>query len=280
MDGDFSRVEGADGLRFVHAEAGDGPAVLLLHGFPDTPHGLERIAAAVAGAGHRALRPWLRGYHPETIVPGRPYDSLTLGRDAIAFLDAVGESEAVIVGHDWGAIVSYSAATLAPGRVRAIAPIAFPHPADLPRTAAVAWDARHMIGLNMPLAKQRVRRGGLAYFDRVYRRWAPAWNGPERDASLAAAKLALSDPRTLEAALAYYRAIGLRPPGELRRHPAVPGLVAAGTTDLDPAVYRRTAERLAPGSEAWIADGAGHWPHREQEDAFIEALLMWLAVLD
>ena len=279
VDGDFSRIEGADGLRFVFAEAGEGPAVLLLHGFPDTPHGLGRIAAAVAGTGHRALRPWLRGYHPDTIVPGRPYDALTIGRDALAFLDAAGEREAVIVGHDWGAIVSYSAAALAPDRVRAIVPIAFPHPADLPQMPAVLWDARHMIGLKMPFADQRVRRGDFAYFGKVYRRWAPAWQGRERDASLAAAKRALSDPRTLEAALGYYRALQLRPRSELRRHPPVPGLVAAGTTDLDPDVYRGTAERLAPGSESWIAEGAGHWPHREQEDGFIERLLEFLGNL-
>jgi pimeloyl-ACP methyl ester carboxylesterase len=276
MADEWSRAEGGDGQAFVFAEAGEGPPVLLMHGFPDTPHGWERIAAAVAESGRRAVRPWLRGYHPETIVPGRPYDVVTLGRDPLALLDALGERDAVLVGHDWGAVLAYSAATQAPERVRAIVPIAFPHPADLPRNPATLWDARHFVGLNMPLAERRVRRSGFAYFDRVYRRWAPAWRGPERDASLAAAKRALSDPRTLHEALSYYRAARQRPSPDLRRHPPVPGLVVAGTTDLDPGVYRGTAERLAAGSDCLIAEGAGHWPHREREDEFIARLLSYL----
>ena len=280
MADEWSRAEGEDGQVFVFAESGEGPLVLLMHGFPDTPHGWERIAAAVAESGRRAVRPWLRGYHPETIVPGRPYDLVTLGRDPLALLDALGDREAVLVGHDWGAVLAYSAAAQAPERVRAIVPIAFPHPADLPRNPATLWDARHFVGLNMPLAERRVRRSNFVYLDRVYRRWAPAWSGPERDASLAAAKRALSDSRTLEAAVGYYRAVRLRPPPQLRRRPAVPGLVVAGTTDLDPSVYRSTAAGLGPGSDSLIAEGAGHWPHREQEDAFIARLLAFLNDLE
>ncbi len=272
----WSRAEAADGQAFVFAESGEGPPVLLMHGFPDTPHGWERTANALADAGHRAVRPWLRGYHPETIVPDRSYDVVTLGRDPLALLDALGEREAVLVGHDWGAVLAYSAATQAPERVRAIVPIAFPHPVDLPRNPATLWDARHFVGLNMPLAERRVRRSGFAYLDRVYRRWAPVWTGPDRDASLAAAKRALSDPRTLREALGYYRAVSLRAPPEVRRRPSVPGLVVAGTTDLDPSVYRATAAGLGPGSDSLIAAGAGHWPHREQEDAFIARLLEFL----
>ncbi len=111
------------------------PLVVLLHGFPDTPHGWGRIASGLADAGYRAVRPWLRGYHPATIVEGRPYDPVTLGSDPTIFLDALGEQEAILVGHDWGASVVYAAATLHPDRVRAIVPIGIPHPTLLPRNS-------------------------------------------------------------------------------------------------------------------------------------------------
>ncbi len=68
---DWSRRAASSGQRFVFRESGDGPAVVFVHGFPDTPHGWDRIAAAIAAAGYRTIRPWLRGYHPDTLVAGR-----------------------------------------------------------------------------------------------------------------------------------------------------------------------------------------------------------------
>ena len=62
--------------------------------------------------------------------------------------------------------------------------------------------------------------------------------------------------------------------------PETRGLVVAGTTDLDPAVYEETAELLGEGSEALIVDGAGHWPHREDEDAFLARLISFAGDLD
>ena len=177
MAEEWSTVAADDGQRFVFAEAGDGPLIVLLHGFPDTPHGWERIAAGLADAGYRAVRPWLRGYHPDTIVEGRPYDAVTIGSDPIAFLDALGERDAILVGHDWGASIVYGAATLHPDRVRAIVPIAIPHPTLLPRDPSTLWAARHFLSLKMPWAETAVRRADFAYLDTLYRRWAPNWAG-------------------------------------------------------------------------------------------------------
>ena len=153
-------------------------------------------------------RPWLRGYHPETIVESRPYDLVTIGSDPIAFLDALGEREAILVGHDWGAAIVYGAATLHPDRVRAIVPIAIPHPALLPRNPSTLWGARHFLALKMPWAEGAVRRADFAYLERLYRRWSPSWAGAARDRSLAASKrrlrrraLAQRSPRLLPRAL-------------------------------------------------------------------------------
>ena len=276
MSEGWSRAATDDGQRFVFAESGEGLPVVLLHGFPDTPYGWDRIAGALADEGYRALRPWLRGYKPETVVEGRPYDLPTIGSDPIRFLDALGEREAIVVGHDWGAGMAYAAATLHPDRVRAIVAIAIPHVAAAPRNLPTLWAARHFIGLNMPFAEQRVRRADFAYLDRLYRRWAPDWSGPERDRSLADAKRTFADPRSLNGALDHYRALRRGRDPRLLRPTQVPGLVVSGTHDLAPEVYGRSAEKLGEGSEATIVDGAGHWPHREREDAFIELLLSFV----
>lgn len=265
-----------DGQRFVYSERGSGPLVVLIHGFPDTPGSWERIGGALAKAGYRAVSPWLRGYRPETIVEGRPYDLVTIGEDAIRLLDALGERDAVLVGHDWGAAITYAAAGIAPERLRAAVPIAIPHPARLPRSPGALWAARHFAALNMPWAERKVRGDDFAYLDHLYERWSPAWRGADRDRSLAEAKQAMADPVVLKGAVDYYRALDPRIPKELKKSPPTPALVVAGTTDLDTGVYERSAEFMGPGSECMIVEGAGHWPHRENEDAFIKRLLAFL----
>jgi len=202
----FRTISGED-QNHVVSQAGEGPDVVLLHGFPDTPPSWAELETALVAAGWRVTVPWLRGYHPDTIVAGRPYDAETLGRDALALLDAIDAREAVLVGHDWGALIAYSAAAQAPERVRAIVPIAIPHPSVLKRTPASLWAVRHFFALKLPRAADRVRRHDFAYLDELYTRWAPDWSGPERDASLERAKQAFASPQVLEGALDYYRAI-------------------------------------------------------------------------
>lgn len=268
----------AGGQRFVFRDSGSGPAVVLLHGYPDTPHGWDRIAESLSAAGFRAIRPWLRGYHPDTLVAERKYDALTIARDPVVLLDALGVDEAVLVGHDWGAAITWGAASVAPDRWRGIVPIAIPHPSLLPRDVKTLWAARHFGGFKTPWAEAMTRRNDFAYIDKLYRRWAPTWSGPERDACIGHAKACFSDPTALKGSIDYYRALAPKPPRELARVPQVRGLVVGGTDDIVPAGrFRATADRMAPGSTALIIEGAGHWPHREGEDEFLAALLAFLA---
>lgn len=277
----WSTATSEHGQTFVFREVGEGPMVILLHGFPDTPHGWERTVQALAGAGHRAVAPWLRGYHPDTVVHGRGYDPLTLADDPVALMDALGEQSAVIAGHDWGSVISQWSAGLHPERVRAIVPIALPHQSLLPRNLRIAWEARHFIHHKTPWAEWSIRRNDFKQLDRLYRRWAPNWSGRAREECLANAKRCFGDPRCLSGALAYYRAIPLGDfPEPIAQSPEVTALVVAGTTDIPPPLQEHAASLLGPGSEVTIVDGAGHWPHREGEEQFIAALLAFLRRLD
>lgn len=276
---EFQTIESA-GQPFVVSQQGEGPDIVLVHGFPDTPHSYQALQDALVEAGWRVTVPWLRGYHPATIVPGRPYDFETIGRDGLALLDAIGARQAVFVGHDWGALMSFVVATLAPERVRALVTIAIPHPSLLPRSPSSLYRARHFLALKLPWAEASTRRGDFAYLERLYTRWAPNWSGPAREESLAQVKRALSEPAALKGAIDYYRALPLGGSKLLEHPPAVPNLAVGGTADLVPAeLYRASAELFPAPSRALIVDGAGHWPHREDEAAVTPEIVRFVSEL-
>src|SRR5580704_17575231 len=112
------RLVRASNLNFTVLEMGDGPLVLCLHGFPDTAHSFRHQMPALADAGFHVVAPFMRGYAPSGPAPNERYDVGALGEDAINLIDALGASDAIIFGHDWGAVASYEAAASAPKRVR------------------------------------------------------------------------------------------------------------------------------------------------------------------
>jgi len=284
-ESDFENAtRGAQTWRY--ADSGQGPAVVLFHGFPDTPHSYAGIARTLNDAGYRTILPYLRGYHPDTLVPGRPYDALHLAEDAIGLLDALDLKSAVLVGHDWGATVVWGAAALAPGRVDAIVPIAIPHPRTLkPKNALQALGvlimARHFLYFRLPWAEAGTRRGEFRYIDALYRRWAPDWKGADRDAAFARATAAFSTPEVLTAAIDYYRAIGSKIDRRVLGPIECSGLMVAGGKDfgghLGP--YRKSQGLLGGGAELLVMPEAGHWPHREEESRFTDALIRFLGTL-
>lgn len=264
----------------IHRDEGEGPAVVLLHGFPDTAATWDGIAAAI-GEGHRVVVPHLRGYHPDSIDPSRGYGARALAEDVPALLDALEIDTAVLVGHDWGAAIAYGAASLAPERVRGIVGIAIPHPRTVRPTPALALRARHFLTLRLPWAAAQFRAGNLSGVDILYRRWAPGWRGPDRDTCIAAVKAAFADPAVLDAALAYYRALSPRPDPATSRRLGMPALVVGGTRDILPAAAFEASRSAFTGPvDVAILDGTGHWPHREAEAAFTGHLQAFLAGLD
>jgi pimeloyl-ACP methyl ester carboxylesterase len=264
-------------------DSGRGRAIVLLHGFPDTPQSWAGIAQSLNQAGYRTVVPYLRGYHPDTLVPGRPYDALHIAEDAIGLLDALGLESAVLVGHDWGASVVYGAAALAPDRVEAIVPIAIPHPRTLkPKNALQALGllvvARHFLYFQLPWAEAGTRRRHFRYVDTLYRRWAPGWDGAEREAAVQRAKTAFGTPAVLNGALAYYRAVDAKIDPRVLRPIRCSGLMVAGGRDfgghLGP--YEKSRGLFEGGAEVVVMPEAGHWPHREVESQFTDSLLRFL----
>jgi pimeloyl-ACP methyl ester carboxylesterase len=113
----------------VHvAEAGDGPLVLLLHGFPESWYSWRHQLTALAAAGYHAVAPDQRGYC-QTSAPAdvAEYTMLHLTGDVIAVMDALGAERAVVAGHDWGAPVAWHAALFRPDRVRGVIGLSTPY---------------------------------------------------------------------------------------------------------------------------------------------------------
>ena len=107
----------ANGIEFHYIEKGEGPLMLLLHGFPDHASSFAPQLESFAEAGYRAVAPYMRGYAPTGPSPDEKYFGVHLGLDVVALIEALGYDDAVVLGHDWGAAAAYGAAVLAPERV-------------------------------------------------------------------------------------------------------------------------------------------------------------------
>jgi pimeloyl-ACP methyl ester carboxylesterase len=137
-----------NGIRLHVAEAGSGPLVVLCHGFPESWYSWRHQLPALAEAGFRAVAPDMRGYgqsdKPEAIDQ---YTLLHLIGDMVGLVDALGEEQAVIGGHDWGAPVAWTAARLRPDRFRAVIGLSVPFAprgpmrptTAMPRTDDALW---------------------------------------------------------------------------------------------------------------------------------------------
>jgi pimeloyl-ACP methyl ester carboxylesterase len=261
----------ANGLRFACLEEGQGPLVLLLHGFPDTPQTWDYTRSALARAGYRAVSPFMRGYVPSEIPQVPAYDSDTLGRDALCLIEALGEQSAFLVGHDWGASAAYSAAGLQPERLRMLITVSIPHPAALAPTPRTLWALRHFFKLRQNGICERLRADDLRYVDELLHRWSPEWRVPEGES--AAVKRAFREPGCLEAAVGYYRALALRLPAAQRKPVTMPAVAFSGASDLlAPAAYERARSRYANRYEIVKMPG-GHFMHREHPEHFTRELV-------
>ena len=121
------RTVETNGIRMHIAEAGEGPLVLLLHGFPELWYSWRHQLPALAEAGYHAVAPDMRGYgQSDAPEPIEAYTMKEHVADAVGVLDALGEETAVVVGHDWGAPMAWNCALLQPKRFRAVAALSVP----------------------------------------------------------------------------------------------------------------------------------------------------------
>jgi len=122
-----ARQVATNGISLRVVEYGEGPLVVLCHGFPELGFSWRHQVRPLAEAGYQVLVPDMRGYGGSA-RPADPdaYDVLTLAADLVGLVDDAGQKDAVFVGHDWGASVVWNLALAHPGRVRAVAGLSVP----------------------------------------------------------------------------------------------------------------------------------------------------------
>ena len=204
----------ANGIRLHVAEAGTGPLVLLLHGFPEFWWSWRHQLPALAAAGRRAVAVDLRGYG-DSDKPPRGYDLWTLSGDVAGLIRALGERQADLVGHDWGGILGWCTAALHPRLVRSVTVLSAPHPLAmreaLLRDPAQRCASRYLAGFQVPWLPERyLTRDGAALVERILRRGAsPQWYASSEFAIAAQRyREAMLISGTAHCALEYYRWVG------------------------------------------------------------------------
>jgi pimeloyl-ACP methyl ester carboxylesterase len=224
------------------------------------------------------IAPWLRGYAPSPL--DGPFDLETLVADVVAMLARV-DLPVALVGHDWGAVLTYGACLAAPDRIARAVTFAVPHPLTFLRRLATSTQALrswYMAMFALPGAHRVVAAGDLAFVDRLWRTWSPALTLDDARRAELHACLAASLP----APLAYYRSIVS--PGLARRYAAlaapirVPLLQLHGADDgciLPPG--DRDAHRFAAPHAYECLSGLGHFLHLEQPEAIAARVAAWLA---
>jgi len=254
-----------------HAEA---PAVLLLHGWPDSHRLWRHQVPALTAAGFRTVAPDLRGFgasdRPDEVAA---YGMAHILGDVMGVLDHLGLGRAHVVGHDWGAAVAWALAALVPDRVDHLVALSVGHPAAF-RAAGLAQREKSWYML-------------LFQFEGIAERWLSeddyanfrAWSRhPDADAVIAE----LSRPGALTASLNWYRA-NLPPAALVEPALEVPP-VARPTMGVWSNDDMALLEENVTGSAAHVTggwryeriDGAGHWIPLEAPDELTALLLDFL----
>lgn len=267
----------ANGLRFAYHEVGDGPLVVLLHGFPDTASTYRDLMKALADAGYRAVAPYLRGYAPTQIPSPGTCDPTTLGDDLAAIIDELADGPAYVVGMDWGGTSIQAALIDHPASIVAAVVMNAAHPATLSKFAVDPAQARavfHFWFFQADIAARAVAAGEFAMVDYLWQLWSPHY---EPGTHLAAVKATLAAPNVLPAALGYYR--DLFRSAEDRTFPT--GAITTPTLSIfgadDPTATYAALERsyfTGPYRQVTVPQ-VGHWPHLERPDEVHREILRW-----
>jgi pimeloyl-ACP methyl ester carboxylesterase len=279
----------ANGLDWAVTSAGspDDPLALCLHGFPDTMTTWRHLLPRLAAAGFHAVAPAMRGYAPTEVPAGHRTDPDTLSADVNALHRALGGTrDAVLVGHDWGAIAGSRAAAAAPDRWRRLVTLAVPPESVVAAerlAAAQAWRSWYMIAAQLPGAERYFTARDLAVIRRLWRAWSPGYE--PQPADLDALRATFAVPGVARAALSYYRGFAVataenRAASRRVTLPPQPHLYLHGRDDgcVGAELAERTVGRLPhPRSRVEVLEGVGHFLHLEDPEGVGERIVAFLS---
>jgi pimeloyl-ACP methyl ester carboxylesterase len=268
------RVAG-DGVTLAVADEGEGPAVVLLHGFPDSSRLWRNQVPVLVGAGFRVVVPDLRGFgesdRPDAVEAYAIRHSVA---DVAAILDALEIERAHVVGHDWGAAVAWLFTAFLPARVDRLVALSVPHPATLrERTIEQREKAWYQLWFQFPGVAEEVLPRDDWKLMRELLRGAGDIEQYVAD---------LSRPGALTAALNWYRA-NAAPQRELEQMPPLPpvaaptlGIWSSGDNYLTEERMLRSGEHVSGPWRYERVEGASHWLQLDAPERVSELLLEFL----
>lgn len=281
----------ANGASFHLAEAGSGPLVLLLHGFPMFWWTWRDVIPRLAEAGYRVAAMDLRGYGGSDHPP-RGYDPFTTSGDVVGVIRSLGAARAIVIGQGWGGFLAWTTAALHPDAVSGIVPIAMAHPRRL--RDGIVGDrgqlraSRYVVGFQRPwIPERQLVADDAARIGRFLHEWSARdeWLTAEVEAKFRAA---FQHTNTAHCALEYAR-------WSLRSIPRADGRrfidrvseqrVSAPVLHVHGARDRTVLPRTAMGSRAYtsgpyawrLLEGIGHFAQEEATAGLSDMVLRWLA---
>lgn len=273
----------ADGLDLHVDVTGDGPPVILLHGFPESGHSWRRQIGPLAEAGYSAWVPNLRGYPPSAVSPRQgDYHLRHLAADVAAIARASGHARAHVVGHDWGGIVAWTFAGLYPALLDRLVIMNAPHMALFGKkvwTSSQGLRSLYAAFFQLPLLPEAVLSAGdYGIVRKMFASLPLQKNAFGRD-DIQHYVNTLSRPGALKAALDYYRenmrsdsmalAASVRTDAET--------LVIWGEKDPALGVFLLSGlARYAPRVRIHRIATASHWVQNEAPAEVNQALLQFL----
>ncbi len=281
----------ANGIDFAYLEEGEGPLALLLHGFPEAPSMYRHLMPVLAEAGYRAIAPAMRGFAPTQIPPDGSMRIADLIADANSLHEELGgDTDAVIIGHDWGGFSTWGAAAHAPERwskvvVADVPPVRF---YDRKATDPVQIHKNsHFYFFQMAIADQIVPVNDFAYLDWLWEHWSGSVPGFDSTEDRKAGKDSLRAPANLRSGLGLYRdnfnsvTFGTdkwEMGAVLAELPSQPTLYLHGSEDpvVDAATLADIVDVLPPGSDGALLEGVGHFPFLEQPEEVNQRILKFL----
>ena len=266
------RIRG-DGVELEVRDEGDrgAPAVLLVHGFPDSAHLWRHQIAALTGAGLRVVAPDMRGFGASDKPADVEAYRLTRGvADLIAILDALGIERTSLVGHDFGAAVAWITAALHPDRIERLVAMSVGHPAAQRRTVADREKAWYTLLFQFEgVAEELLTRDDW----KLFREWL------REDGDIDRYVADLSRPGALTAGLGWYRA-NLHPKRQLEPRPQLPpvqaptlGIWSTGDHYLNEQPMLDSADQVTGPWRYERIDGASHWMQLDDPER-VNALLL------
>jgi pimeloyl-ACP methyl ester carboxylesterase len=208
----MKRVLDVNGRAYPVIDAGEGPLVVCLHGFPDNNETWQHQIEPFVAAGYRVVCPMMPGFVPETRPTHGANTPVYAVREMIALIEvllkASGEKKCHLVGHDWGALIAYMVAHKRPDLLMSLVSLSIPYNVNLQRVLlrcpSYVKNSWYISFFQLKwLADWWVKRKDLRFFDMLYRTWCPTWE--DYDDRLASVKETFKAPGVLKATLSYYR---------------------------------------------------------------------------